>query len=125
MEQQLNLRYCRKCKTVEKVVGFERDDPILSCGHVKRRTLGDSRVDKCRQEIRQILSDEPAPVKQAFFEALFDTITSKRVGYCPICDSIVSIITENGIRKCGGNLYDNAGCGHEFTGQLAGNTNER
>ena len=30
--------YCTKCKEIKKVIGYKKDDPILSCNHIKEVT---------------------------------------------------------------------------------------
>jgi hypothetical protein len=70
--------HCIECNTNRQVIGFDRDDPILECGHVKRVVLRLNSV----------------------------------VDSCPICSKTVTVfIDKNGIRRCGGNLIDNPGCG--------------
>ncbi len=95
----MNHIYCRKCKKKQQVVGFQKDDPILSCGHVKRSSNLDDRINECMK----------------IFQNIFDTLPSlgdEQISYCPICDMTVSIMTdENGTPRCCGDMMTNPGCG--------------
>jgi hypothetical protein len=72
--------HCNECNINHEVIGFERDDPILACGHIKRVTL----------QLNQ----------------------NSMIDFCPICVKMVTVFTDKkGLRRCGGNLIDNPGCG--------------
>jgi hypothetical protein len=43
--------YCRKHKMFENIIGYSKDDPILACGLVKRRTVHDDRIAKCQVDV--------------------------------------------------------------------------
>lgn len=44
-----NYRFCNICKKLEKIVEFQRDNPVLDCGHVKHPT--NLEIDECRDEL--------------------------------------------------------------------------
>lgn len=100
-----NTSYCRKCKKIVEVLGFERDDPVLSCGHTKRREKESQKLDALRQNF--------VPSEELLFALLgaYLAIRKDQISYCPVCDDVVSVIENNGTRFCGGNLIDNPGCG--------------
>lgn len=73
----MNYCYCNICKTLNKIKSFKRDNPVLSCGHIKYPT--DIDIDKCRNDLLSKLESSSVllgvPVedlKQSFFEALYE-----------------------------------------------------
>jgi hypothetical protein len=113
--------YCRSCKKFVTVVGFHRDDPKLSCGHVKQRTAADDEVMRCTIDLEKILLEESKlrgiPVEQVKEDILNSLINgteipNNNIAYCDICSTVVSVINDiHNVRRCGGNLVDNPGCG--------------
>lgn len=107
------IRYCKECRTVAEVVGFQRDDPVLSCGHVKRLPSDES--EKCLDDIRKEMEDQPDEVKIALYKIALESLmenSTTDISYCPICEEMVSVIRdEEGRRRCGGNYENNPGCG--------------
>lgn len=102
------------------MVGYHRDDPELSCGHIKRRTDGDDKVEKCNIDIERALAEEAklrgVSVEQAKEDLLNslinETIHHETIDFCDICGTAVTVIIDiHGVRRCGGNLVDNPGCG--------------
>ena len=49
------ITFCRKHQQFEKIIGYDRDDPILECGIIKKRTILDDRLTKCKQDIDKFL----------------------------------------------------------------------
>lgn len=80
--------FCPCCKNDQAVVNWDRDDPVLECGHIKR-------VDRVEQSLKSI------------FRLCFDDQTA----FCPDCKAYVTVIHSRGKARCGGNLLDNPGCG--------------
>jgi hypothetical protein len=74
--------FCRKHRKFERVVGFSRDDPVLSCGEVKERTCVDDRVMECRKAIDRFL-------------VCRSLVTGREVSEGELADIIFSIIGEN------------------------------
>lgn len=48
--------FCRKHMRFEEIIGYNKDNPILSCGTEKVRTLTDDRIDECRKAIKGYLT---------------------------------------------------------------------
>jgi len=48
--------FCRKHQRFEEIIGYNKDNPILSCGTEKERTSVDDRIDQCRQAIKGYLT---------------------------------------------------------------------
>jgi hypothetical protein len=48
--------FCRTHRKLEEVVGWDKDDPILSCGEIKRRTLTDDSIERCRATIDRFIT---------------------------------------------------------------------
>jgi len=49
------ITFCRKHQQFEKIIGYDRDDPILECGTIKKRTIFDDRLARCKQDIDKFL----------------------------------------------------------------------
>ena len=114
--------YCRECKDHCEIISFHRDNPILSCGHVKHRTAQDDIVLSTRREIELILLEEATArgvaieqVRAEFTNGLMDMFNSadeaQTIGHCATCGMITVFEDDRGVRRCGGNLVDNPGCG--------------
>lgn len=114
--------YCRECKKFVTVVGYHRDDPKLSCGHVKQRTDDDDKVERCSIDIEKSINEEaklrgisPEQVREGILDSLINEPPNNAdlsIGICDICNTIVSVVEDvHGARRCGGNLVDNPGCG--------------
>jgi hypothetical protein len=107
-EGELNLIYCPICQAPRRVIGFERDNPRLSCGHVKRplSLAIERRIAGCAHAAQKIVDMSVSELH------LFKLERDDKVGYCPICNMIISIVLDKrGHKRCGGNLMDNPGCG--------------
>lgn len=48
--------YCREHQRLEKVIGWNKDDPIMECGCVKRRTDTDDNIEKCRENVNRFIT---------------------------------------------------------------------
>jgi hypothetical protein len=46
------MRYCSLCKSFKKVASFDRDNPVLTCGHV---IIPSDRIYECRESIESRL----------------------------------------------------------------------
>lgn len=114
--------FCRECGGHYDVVGYERDDPILSCGHTKHRTDLDDGVQNSRNEIetmfRQEAEDQGRSVREirreyirGFLDLFGHNAGLSTVGHCETCGVVTVIQDEEGVFRCGGNLHDNPGCG--------------
>jgi hypothetical protein len=114
--------FCRKCGEYRSVQGYERDDPILSCGHVKHRTDIDDGVHKARREIETMFEEEAEDrgasikeIRDEYIRGLLDLFEHEAdpstVGHCEICGTVTIVEDEEGVLRCGGNLHDNPGCG--------------
>ena len=120
-DKNMVTRYCRICREFVEVTGFERDDPVLACGHVKRRAKSDDTISQCAADIESVISTE-AQSSGSSVDELRDELLKSILGlkepdrdnvrHCPICDSLVAVArNRRGQAICGGNLYDNPGCG--------------
>lgn len=116
-------RYCRTCRSIVRVVRWDRDNPVLSCGHVKHRSVLDDRLSECAIDIRRAAENEAQvtgmsalDIQTLFLKAAL-AVQSRRfsteaVTFCPICEQEVSIVeTKDGEKICGGNYLNNPGCG--------------
>jgi hypothetical protein len=109
--------YCRKCADHKDIIGFDRDDPVLSCGHVKRRQ--DTR--QAKQEIEKIFQLEaqrrnvtPHQVRDEYLRSflhVFDNDVDTTVGCCKFCGVVTVMKDSHGTHRCGGNLDNSPGCG--------------
>ena len=91
---------CLKCNTEEPVVGFDRDDPILGCGHVKKLT---TKVDLCSELVQGIFGKMPL--------SLVSTRRKVQTAYCPNCKKEVLVVKDKGQSRCAGDMIVNSGCG--------------
>ena len=67
-DKNMVTRYCRICREFVEVTGFERDDPVLACGHVKRRRKSDDKISQCAADIDRAPSavcDDTGPAQCA------------------------------------------------------------
>jgi len=55
---KIRMAYCRECRKMKKVVGFEKDDPLLSCGHVKHRRKSDDWIHVATADIHKFFAEE-------------------------------------------------------------------
>lgn len=120
-DKNMVTRYCRICREFVEVTGFERDDPVLACGHVKRRRKSDDKISQCAADIDRAITAEAldsGSSKDLLREELLKSVLGlkepdrENIRYCPICDSLVAVAkNKRGLAICGGNLYDNPGCG--------------
>lgn len=105
------LTYCRHCKKLSRVTHYDRDNPVLSCGHIKSSPCN----DKCAQAVNSALTDASIKTGRSVEQlqlGLFFDLLGVPVSYCPICNAIITILkNKRGERICGGNLFDNPGCG--------------
>ncbi len=114
--------YCRICRDHRKIDGFHRDDPILSCGHIKCRSSKDDKAQEVRYEIEEMFREEAdtrgvavEEIRTEFVQGLLDIFGSQKiantVGNCKTCGTVTVNVGTDGTRRCGGNLIDNPGCG--------------
>lgn len=119
-EVDMNEIYCQTCREKRGVVGFVRDDPQLSCGHVKQAKR--DALDETRATVEGIFEREAnrrgidkEQVRVEYVQNLLDLFsmeeTESTVGNCEICGTVTVIVGEDGIDRCGGNFLDNPGCG--------------
>lgn len=108
----LTTRYCRVCKKLAEIVRWDKDDPVLSCGHVKRRSAADDRVAECARDIQSTI---PKGIRDDFLRVVVEEWVREqeegRIAFCPICEQTVSTTERNGKQVCGGDLLQNPGCG--------------
>lgn len=114
--------FCRECGDHREIVGYRRDDPILSCGHVKGRSSQDDVLYSTQQEISKILAEAAdnrgmtvEEVRAEFTNGLLNLFTpmdeTQTIGHCETCGKTTIFVDRDGIKRCGGNLLDNPGCG--------------
>ena len=114
--------YCKVCQDHRKVDGFYRDDPVLSCGHIKYRSDEDDKIQEVRHEIEEMFHKEAdsrgisvEEIRAEFVQGLLDIFGSQEItstiGHCKTCGVVTVYIGADGTRCCGGNLIDNPGCG--------------
>ena len=116
----LNMVFCEICKTSKEITGYNRDDPVLSCGHIKQLT-NEIKVPEieemlCYEATKRGISVEQ--VRSEYIKGLMNMFSEESVstvGHCDICGTVTIIIDKNGICRCGGNLQDNPGCGMPIT----------
>jgi hypothetical protein len=89
--------YCSKCDKHQEVTGFQKDNPILKCGHIKTPAY------ESNPKIETIVSDINAEL--AVREVLFT------IGYCKKCGTVTYYVDRNGTPICAGDLTKNPGCG--------------
>jgi hypothetical protein len=105
--------FCRECKTFRPVIGYQRDNPILTCGHVKDRNIIDDRVSSCRSLLDKLLGEKDRSLKTLLVTSLRNY--SEFTDYCPVCQTVVCVIVDQeGVRRCHGNLLTRPGCFSPF-----------
>lgn len=93
----MNKIFCIICKQDKEIVEFERDDPKLSCGHVKSISSEDEeQLNTPKEQVKNLMN-------------LFEPTST--AGHCDICGVVTIIKDSNGVLRCGGNLHTNPGCG--------------
>ena len=101
--------FCRVCGQFRPIIGYNQDNPILACNHVKNRDNTDDRVDNCRDMLTKLLGDKTTNLKRLLAISLRNY--SEFTDYCPVCRVTVCVIVdESGIRRCHGNLLTRPGC---------------
>jgi hypothetical protein len=114
--------FCRECGDHREIIEYTRDDPILSCGHIKQRVQQDDQVHAAQQEIERILIEDAKTrqmtveqVRTEFTNSLLEIFTptdkTPTIGHCETCGKTTIYIDKDGTKRCGGNLLDNPGCG--------------
>jgi hypothetical protein len=68
----MKITRCVICKSEKKVIGFQKDDPILECGHLL--TVRDQELD----EISQVISEIGEDLIKEYMNAGFDRKTADR-----------------------------------------------
>lgn len=114
--------YCRACKEHREIVKFDRDDPVLSCGHIKHRTRVDDKIHDVQRDIEEMFVEEarksnltPEEIRTECVQGLLEIFgeteqEAPTVDHCRTCGT-VTVIEKKGVRRCGGNMIDNPGCG--------------
>jgi len=107
--------YCERCKKIKKVVDFNKDDPILSCGHQK---TCENRTDSIESYmIQEAIRDGESllTIKRKCFEGVLkileDCEEKPTVGECKTCGTVTVHYDPDGIPRCGGDMILNPGCG--------------
>ena len=113
----MKMIYCRQCCDHKNIIGFDRDDPVLSCGHVKRR----KDPEETKTEIEKIYQLEakrrqvsPEQVRDEYLRSflhVFENVPDTTVGYCRYCGVVTVLKDKHGVHRCGGNLDKEPGCG--------------
>jgi hypothetical protein len=102
--------FCRECGTFRPVVGYQRDNPVLTCGHVKDRNIVDDRVNNCRNLLEKLLGPKDTGSLKHLLAASLRNY-SEFTDFCPVCGTVVCVIVDQeGVRRCHGNLLTRPGC---------------
>jgi hypothetical protein len=106
--------FCRECHSLSEIISYDKGDPVLSCGHIKRYI--DDRIDKCRNDIANIVHSTSMRSGRSEDNIRIDILNAlfggKHVGFCPICEGIVALIAnKDGDLTCAGDYQANPGCG--------------
>ena len=62
------ILWCPTCKKGHQLVGWERGDPLLDCGHVKLRTSDDDVVYALRESLSNFIGGLVKEVKRTALE---------------------------------------------------------
>lgn len=49
--------FCRTCLTKRRISKYHKDNPILSCGHIRERKPSDDYLHKIKQELDKMFQD--------------------------------------------------------------------
>jgi len=71
----MRITRCAICKNEKKVIGFQKDDPILECGHLL--TVQDQRLNEL-DEISQVIFEIGEDLIKEYMNAGFDRNTADR-----------------------------------------------
>lgn len=107
-----HMIFCHKCKQSKKIIGFNRDNPVLSCGHEKTIEMFELEQTLTIEAQNRKMSIED--VRSEYIRCLCDMLSDKPVstiGHCNTCGVVTILIDQCGVQRCGGNLRDNPGCG--------------
>jgi hypothetical protein len=102
--------FCRECGAFKPLVWYQRDNPVLSCGHIKNRSIVDDRVSSCRTLLEKLLGPKDVGSLKLLLATSLRNY-SEFTDFCPVCQTVVCVIVDcDGIRRCHGNLLTRPGC---------------
>jgi hypothetical protein len=108
--------YCETCKKLKHVVEFQKDNPMLSCGHLKefKSSIGDDIQSFMIQEAIQSNKPLVSVIRQCIedvLQVLEECEEKPTVGRCKTCGIVSIYYDKNNVARCGGDMVKNPGCG--------------
>jgi hypothetical protein len=108
--------YCEKCKKLKHVVEFQKDNPILSCGHGKKsensiaNDIESFLIQEAIQNNKPLISVTKQYIEEVL-QVLEECEEKPTVAYCKTCGAVTIYYDKNNIARCGGDMVSNPGCG--------------